>query len=619
MLLFFVSSWGYVFLFRKKAKIELYFVPIFVISALSLFLFAGGLFGALKQSAYIALALGLLCFCYMVFQLAVKKLSFQSPLEYEPCGIILLLGTLIFTLLVLNLRLLHYDNFSHWAVIVKYLLSADSFPQPDTKIVVFLDYPPGTAVFIYYVCRFLGNSQGVMLAAQNLMVFSCFYCIFGIVREKRRFLLYSFLGMGCAVLSYLNLTIRINNLLVDFLLPLLSLASISCTSRYSGRPIPTSVYNFFLLGFTSTVKGTGIVFSSIAFLYYLFSIFRRGGRKSPAEKNHRYTGKIKRLLLVILTGFGMVFPYALWEYRMNTVFSDYVSKFDIDANQLGGENMAPVRELHSQITEDFIRASLDLTTRAAQVFLLCNILALIAIIFVRLKRKRKWKLGRLLIIADIMVVLYYAGILYMYLYSMPEEEAVNLAGFDRYACSIMVLFVGILISGTVINMENSFSVSIEERGAYKAYSSPSAKRLYQYGVLLTLVLGVNFIYSEINGLISIREGYWDTLPGKTERIAGDLWTEGGKENTARYLVAASDKDGQVFSGEVRYVCRYFLYSPNVEVTENLSASSLKADLDKYDYILVLDSSAVNLEGGGGKLSFMEEPGLYKTSDIAVLL
>ena len=44
-------------------------------------------------------------------------------------------------------------------------------------------------------------------------------------------------------------------------------------------------------------------------------------------------------------------------------------------------------------------------------------------------------------------LLYHVGMLYMYLYTMPAEEALRLAGFERYACSIMVLAAGRLIMG----------------------------------------------------------------------------------------------------------------------------------------------------------------------------
>lgn len=612
LILFFSSCLGYILFLKNRTKASLYFIPLILISALSVFLFFGGIFGYLKQSAYLALSGGIVCLVFVTSDIIKRKDAFFRNFKPDLIGIILFIGTLIFTVLVLRFRLIHYDNFSHWAVIVKYLLSSDSLPMPDTKIVVFLDYPPGTGVFIYYVCRFLGNSQGVMLAAQNIIIFSCFYCIFGIVKEKRRFLLYSFLGMGCSILSYLNLTIRINNLLVDFLLPLLSLASISLTYKYADRPFFISVCNCFLLGFTASVKGTGIIFSGIAYAYYFYTVIRiKTGTKNSL-------GKIKKFFFLLFTAFGMSAPYFLWRYRINTLFADYESKFDIDYGRTGGQYMAAPKELHNTIITDFLKASFDLNTRAAQVFFICNFIVIILMLFIKIKKKKKWNIGKLLLISDIMVFLYYAGILFMYLYSMPEEEAVNLAGFDRYACSIITLFTGILVIGIEINMESSFTVNFEQREAYRAYSSPSSKRLYQYGVLVTLILGMNFVYSEINGLRIINQGYSTTLPGKVENITGDLWTDSGLENSSTYLVLASDKEGQVSSGEVRYVSRYFLYSPNVDVVSALDKSALADVCEKYDYVIILDSESESENNIDIDEPFLPE-GIYDTAELEKLL
>ena len=221
---FLLSAWGLGFVVYKRLKISVYFTPICTMAGVSLLLYAGGTAGYLEQTAYAVCAGGLAGCAYFVWLLIKRKIRLRAPGLF---GICFGVTALVFFRLILNLKLLHYDNFSHWAVIVKYLLSSGRFPAIDTDIVVFLDYPPGSSVFIYYVCLFLGRSQGMMLLAQNSMIFACFLAVFGIVEERRRFLLYSFLGMGCAMLSYLNLTIRVNNLLVDFLLPLLAMASIA--------------------------------------------------------------------------------------------------------------------------------------------------------------------------------------------------------------------------------------------------------------------------------------------------------------------------------------------------------------------------------------------------------
>ena len=149
-------------------------------------------------------------------------------------------------------------------------------------MIPFRDYPPGVSLIIYYICRYAGHSQGMMLLAQNSVLFACFFALAGIVEEKRRFLLYSLLGAGCAMLFYLNLTIRINNLLVDFLLPLLALASMaySCREREKFR---LCLGQSLLLGFTGIVKDTGLFFCRRGRCVCLLAAGAEGKRKRRAK------------------------------------------------------------------------------------------------------------------------------------------------------------------------------------------------------------------------------------------------------------------------------------------------------------------------------------------------
>ena len=103
---------------------------------------------------------------------------------------------------------------------------------------------------------------------------------------------------------------------------------------------------------------------------------------------------------------------------------------------------------------------------------------------------------------------------------------------------------------------------------------------------MTFLLGVNFLYSEINGLISIRQDWDASLPGQAEQIIGDRWYEKGEADKRRYLVAASDENGQVSDGEVRYVCRYYLWAEDVEVRDIREPEAWEAEIreGKYDRI-----------------------------------
>lgn len=589
-ILFAVSLWGWCYLTGRAGKIRIWFVPVVTAAGLSLILYAGGLCGMLKETAVLLYGAGFAGTAALFFRLLSRRFVFPKLSLF---GFFFGAAVILFAVLIWNLKLLHYDNFSHWAVAVKYMLSTDQFPDAAAEILMFKDYPPGSTVWIYYVCHFTGHSQGMMLLAQNSLIFACFLAVFGMVKERRRFLLYAFLGMGCSVLSYLNLTIRINNLLVDFLLPLLTMACVSVVYRMREEPVRMSVCVMLIAGYTCIVKDTGAVFAGIAFLYYMWCL--RSSLKP---------------VLTLLTAAGGALPYIGWKCYLATGLAGYAGKFSV-----GGAQSLAGAKLHGFITQQFLCNAFSLTERSFQAFLLCTVLTAGGVLYARLFLKRRWKLWRMWILAVLMLILYYAGILLLYLYSMPAEEAVRLAGFDRYTCSIMTLFAGLLIMGAETDMENSFAVDIDERGAYRAYSSPEAKRRYQLTVLVMMIIGINFLYSEFNGLADIRRDYAGSLPGRVERITGDRWYPGGHEDTGRYLVVALDTNGQVSDSEVRYVCRYFLYAPDVEVTSRLDAETLEDALEKYDHILVLDGEAVEYDADFPWSEKLKIPGLYEVRDL----
>lgn len=594
--MFLASMWGWLFIVYRKGKIPILFVPVMTSVGISLFLYAGALTGMLNPSSWLVVGAGLLGFGFFIKNVAEKNVSFPAPTLFSVCfGS----GILIFTVLTLGFRFEHYDNFSHWAMIVKSMLITDQLPDAGNQLVTFKNYPPGCAVFIYYVCKFLGNAQGVMLLAQNSILFSCFLAVFGIIKEKQRFLLYSFLGMGCSLLSYLNLTIRINNLLVDFLLPLLAMAAIAFVYQSLDSLWKTSLCTALILGFTCIVKNTGIVFAGFVLAYYIWNIGKKKG----------IAAWIKAVTVCMTVCLSLI-PYVVWNLYVRCRFSGIEEKFQLAFGKQ--ESLAVSKEQYGQITEEFVKAAFSTSNRAVLAFFLCNIAAVLAVLFVRIFLKKQWKLGRVLIVVDLMTIVYHIGILGLYLFSMPEEEAVRLAGFDRYACSIMVLAAGLLFMQATIDMEHSFAVRIEGNGTYRAFSSPAAKRRYQYMVLATMMIGVNFLYSEINGLLYIQSNYSQSLAGRMETLAGDRWQE--EEDQRKYFVAASDREGQVSNGEVYYVSRYFLNAPNVEVTERLDAGNMDEIKKEYDVLIILDESAVHTGTADVENAVWNRSGVYPLKD-----
>ncbi|WP_313164258.1 hypothetical protein [Sedimentibacter sp.] len=568
------SFLGYMLLTQKVIGIRQEFVPVFVFSSVACIIYFCGLAGILFAGSVVIMVGGLIAFGIIL----AKRLHSEShfKIRLSLFGFFWLAGNLFFFSLLLRSELTHYDNFSHWAIVVKQMLSTDAFPTSSSDLIDFKNYPLGISSFIYYVCRFAGNYQQVMILAQGILIFSCFYAIFGIITEKKRFLLYAFLGLGCSSLSFFNITIRINNLLVDFLLPIYTLAIFAVSYRYRRDHKRAFTGALPMAALLSITKSTGIIFTVIGLVFLFYMIFIHDS----------YTSRGRKLLLVLITFLIVILPYLSWSWHMETAFSDVENKFDF-------QNM-PEEKTVEQIQEIsylFISSSTDISTRPAMGILVFNLAAAGAIIFDFLVLKKKWKLWKALIALDVVLILYYAGILGLYVFSMPLDEALWLAGFERYASSIVVLFAGGLVMTAAVDIENSFYYRIGQVPDEQAFRSVASKNRYQKGVLACMAIAVTLLLSEYNGILSVVRTYDNSLPYKIRTITGDRWYKNGEEDSKRYLFYAPDRDSQVTNFYMQYVGRYYLYCPNVDGICLFYEDNMDNLLSSYDYLVVAEGDA----------------------------
>ncbi|MGE6577379.1 hypothetical protein [Paenibacillus xylanexedens] len=568
-----ISFIGYMQFVRKALSLRWEFIPVFVFSSIACLVFLSGLAGQLFTGSLVILIAGLLLYGGMLFlrlrQGASLRLSF-SIFQFS-----FLAGTFVFLLVLFQNQLTHYDNFSHWAIVLKQMLSTDAFPTPDSNLIDFKNYPLGTSSFIYYVCRFMGHSQSVMLLAQGLLIFSCFYAMFGIVSEKKRFLLYAFLGLGLSTLSFFNLTIRITNLLVDFLLPIYALAILAVIYQYRNEIKKACIVVLPLAGLLTIIKSTGIIFAAIGLIFLVYTWLK-----------HKQKFEWKTALAVVGTICGALIPYFGWSWRMATVFQGIDNKFDVATSGIqAGKTPEQMRE----ILWTFLKASTDLTTRPVIGIVIFQLIAIAASVFAIVVLKKKWNLWKALIALDVVLLLYYAGILALYLFSMPLDEAIVLAGFERYASSIVVLFAGGLVLCAAIDLERSFHYRIGEVPDYQSFKTVETKGHYQKGIIGCMAVAATILLSEYNGIVSIAQSYDTTLPYKIHAVTGDRWYSGGQEDNNRYLFYASDRDQQVTNYYMQYVGKYFLYAPHVDGIVLFYEDNMDNLLSGYDYLVVVET------------------------------
>ncbi len=577
-ILLFCSMIGYFMFVGKKLKLLPEFVPVVVFSSIACVTYIGGIFNLLFPGAILIFAVGLIFFASYMSKTCLKKECIHIKITLFQG--MFLVGSLFFLYLLGISKLTHYDNFSHWAVALKVMLSTNAFPTATSVLIDFKNYPLGTTSFLYYICRFAGHSQAMMLIAQGLLIFACFYAIFGIITEKKRFLLYGFLGAGCSVLSIFNLTIRINNLLVDFILPIYTLVLFVIAYRYKDSIKKACICTIPVAGLLMIVKSTGTIFAGIGLIYLVYQWLKN--KEKPL---------LKTFIMLVSSISASFLPYVLWKLHMAWGFQGVENKFNVSADKLNNVSGGKSPEDINNIISLFIQSTFDLKTRPAMGVLVFHVVVIASVIFAYTVLKKKWNLWKALIALDLVLVSYYLGILALYIFSMPLDEAIRLAGFDRYAASIVILFAGGIILCATVDIERTFYYRMNEVPDYRAFKTVESKNRYQKGVIGVIGVALALLMSEYNGMATIQKTYETTLPYEVKEVTGDRWYQGGKVDHSKYLFYASDRDSQVTNYFMQYLGKYMLYTPNVDGICAFYEDNMSNLLSGYDYLVMVESDA----------------------------
>lgn len=132
-----VSYFGWWEYFRKRHRIPVYFTPLFTIACHFCVLFAAGILNYLKDAAILLWCGGLLLAANAAFKEKDKVLKPYLTGGYLFCAVLFAAVTLY----TRNQGFFQIDNFTHWATVVRNMLSTDRFPNQLDTAVEFTSYP----------------------------------------------------------------------------------------------------------------------------------------------------------------------------------------------------------------------------------------------------------------------------------------------------------------------------------------------------------------------------------------------------------------------------------------------------------------------------------------------
>lgn len=413
-------------LFSSKLKVKNDHLPFTVLSSIGLIMFVSGLLNIMADTFMLIVSFSLIWLLYLL----VKR---EKIVDLRSNGIMFfILGSVFLALILKGNRLYEYDDFSHWALVVREMLAKNRLPNFTDDLIIFQAYPTGSAGIIYFFSKLWGNTEAVMLYAQAVFYLSCISPLFSFINTKK-ISHYAIIMLYAGYAFFYNYGLR--TLYVDTILTLVTVAITAILldayfeDKLDAAILPTLIGNSLLI----IVKNSGILFVVINTLLYLVLILKKKSKVSVMSS----------LFLVV----GPFITRHLWNKHTELVFANSGnSKHAISADgyqQIFASKSTADIQL---ITNKLIERSMDFNDQNIKLlFLIIIFISIILVMRVILKNKHyKFDLMVLLSIVGL-YGLYQCGLLFTYLYSMPTSEALVLASYGRYNVTMIGYLVAIFI------------------------------------------------------------------------------------------------------------------------------------------------------------------------------
>ena len=417
-ILFGCSTIGFWEILRRRASFHPSFLPVIAVACQSCFLLLAGLLNMLSEAACFLWVFGLAGFVGYTVPGKGKNLNYYLRMEY----LFLVTGLVILFFCLRGKLFTHYDNFSHWALVVKTMLLTNRFPSFATPIITYRGYPLGSSVFVYYTAKLIGESESVQMMGQGYMLLACMLPLF---RDNHRNRWLVFILMLFAGNFFLAYNVQPTVLLVDTLLPLAGMSALvfACSCKKTDRR--ENFYIILFLTWVLQIKNSGVFFAVIAGGAYLI----------PAKRNRR----LRSGLACVTAAFFSLF---LWNRHCKYVFgAAEASQHFLSASWW---RIA----LQSKTVEDIKHIALEIMRKTFQweYFGFWLLLLAAAVVYCFFFSKiSKLLLGKTAVFAIILYLAYQAGLFLTYVFSMPRDQAFSLVSFDRYEKTIILAIIYLIV------------------------------------------------------------------------------------------------------------------------------------------------------------------------------
>lgn len=585
-LLALLGAYGFLSLTRS---VKTAFIPVIVngliVTVLYLFALNRQLDGGLFFLTVIGLAL-----LIATVAIAVTRNNYESlRIFISPSFGFLLLASFLFWLLFHDVRLTDYDNFSHWAVIVKNMSWQHALPDMHSIGIQFSAYPPGSALFIYAICHYIGFTEAHAVLAQSFLITSAIMPLFAFVdtafwskKWRQAGLL---LAMMCLLaLAFYNGPSAMTSLLVDNVLLLTGLAATIIIVTMGKTPVRATMLVWPLMCTTVLIKNSGMFFTAINTVLLLIYLVRWA--RQPGVHGKHQVRSVPRYLPAGLAGVLTLLPYlcfGMWSTHVKHTFTNgSMSKHAVSLQDYMTTFHQKTAGDIATIGREIIKHIFNFTDlHSASAIIVWNVVALVALLVLlrTANAEIRLPLKHTLITVDAIFAAYVLGVYLMYIFSMPKGEALALASFDRYLGTIINYLIGWLVISMVL--------AVKQFSSQRMFSVLTAIVLVVLGITLWTgrsTFSDNFSTAayQHNRIAKV-----DVALAKAD-VHGDPMQTILKNDNVGMFVTKADNPGAIMN----YYLQYRFFAKHTSVYHDASAEAYMAKMMlTYRYFTILAPDA----------------------------
>ena len=499
-LLVLIPLLGYILLWRRITNSRSSSAALHASSAILATLYIGALGNLLLQITALLLIGGVLLAIYELVGLVRRKELLPTPI-----GVLLILGGL-FVLLHHDATYVYYDEYSHWGIYLKEMLSGNTFWGSESNAMV-LRYPPGPPLWQYFFLRFTNATEGGAYFAQFCLLMLPLLVLWQGVKWRQVYWMAGVFALVALTLS--NFGHGFASLYVDHVLGAWFAGTIFNFMQDMEYRSPRQLLSY-LLPITTLVliKDAGLYFAAATIGIMALLVFWRTAFAADERKIKDGLIRAGTLATVCIVCAGLV--TTSWNANRNAagippsnystagIVSGLTSGASIHSDDEQAELNRGFREvvLHHQISKDKTFASYNefsipimpvftdrfrLTTAS---LILLYVLWQIFVILRLAHPEDRWRwtiTGAGLVLTAVV----YLGILLLSYQFAFDERGIILPSYVRYAHSAlfpMVLFVFLpLLPGF-------------GQRTQKLINLPDGRKINRSAAIFTLILGALFIF-----------------------------------------------------------------------------------------------------------------------------